>query len=107
MPMNISADLAGLGWTIAVQDDIDRLTAMWRELLDRHGGPLLFGRFTIADAFFAPVASRFKTYGVALPADIAAYRDTVLALPGMRAWTVAAAAESEFLAEDEPYRRPA
>ena len=107
MPMNVSADLAGFGWSVGVQDDIDRLVAMWRELLDRHRGPLLFGRFTIADAFFAPVMSRLKTYGVALPHDIAAYRDAVLALKGMRAWTAAARAEREFLADDEPYRRQA
>ena len=107
MPMNVSADLSGLGWSIGVQDDVDRLVAMWRELLRRHGGPLLFGRFTIADAFFAPVMSRLNTHGVALPADIAAYRDAVLALPGMVAWSQAAAAENEWLDDDEPYRRRA
>ncbi len=107
MPMNVSADLAGLGWSVGVQDDIDRLVAMWRELLDRHRGPLLFGRFTIADAFFAPVISRLSTYGVALPDDVAAYRDAVLALKGMQTWTAAARAEREFLADDEPYRRQA
>ena len=105
MPMNVSATLPGHGWSIAVQNDVDRLVAMWRECLERSGGPLLFGPFTIADAFFAPVVSRLSTYAVALPADIAAYRDRVLALPGMCAWSVAAAAETEFLAEDEPYRR--
>ena len=107
MPMNIAADLSGYGWSVGVQDDIDRLVAMWRELLDRHRGPLLFGRFTIADAFFAPVVSRLKTYAVALPEDIATYRDAVLALKGMKAWTAAAQSESEFLTDDEPYRRRA
>ena len=107
MPMNIAADLAGYGWSVGVQDDIDRLVAMWRELLDRHHGPLLFGRFTIADALFAPVVSRLKTYAVALPDDIVTYRDAVLALQGMRAWASAARSEREFLAADEPYRRPA
>ena len=107
MPMNVAADLAGFGWSVGVQDDIDRLVAMWRELLDRHRGPMLFGRFTIADAFFAPVISRLTTYGVTLPDDIAAYRDAVLALKGMQAWTAAARAEGEFLADDEPYRRRA
>ena len=105
MPMNVSADLPGLGWSVAVQDDVDRLVAMWRECLARHGGPMLFGAFSIADAFFAPVASRLRTYAVALPDDIAAYRDRVLALDGMRAWSAAAAAEEEFLLDDEPYRR--
>lgn len=107
MPMNVSADLAGFGWSVGVQDDIDRLVAMWRELLDRHHGPMLFGRFTIADAFYAPVLSRLKTYGITLPDDILAYRDAVLALKGMQAWASAARAEREFLADDEPYRRQA
>ncbi len=105
MPMNVSASLPGCGWSVAVQDDVDRLTAMWRDCLATSGGPLLFGRFTIPDAYFAPVMSRLATYAVAVPDDIAAYRDRVLALPGMRAWTVAAWAETDFLVADEPYRR--
>ena len=105
MPMNVSARLPGMGWSVAVQDDVDRLVALWRACLDESGGPLLFGAFTIADAYFAPVMSRLSTYAVALPADIAAYRDRVLDLDGMRAWSAAAAEETEFLLEDEPYRR--
>lgn len=105
MPMNVSADLAGKGWSIAVQDDVDRLVAIWTECLDRSGGPMLFGRFGIADAYFAPVMSRLATYAVDVPPPIAAYRDRVLALDGMRVWTAAAAAETTFLADDEPYRR--
>ena len=105
LPMNVSARLPGHGWSIAVQDDIDRLVAMWRACLGAHGGPLLFGDFGIADAFFAPVVSRFATYAIALPDDIASYRDRVLALPGMQAWSTGAHEETEFLREDEPYRR--
>ena len=105
MPMNVGASLPGMGLNIRVQDDIDRLVAMWREVLNAYGGPLLFGRFTITDAMFAPVVSRLATYAVALPPDIAAYRDAVLALPSMRSWAAAAKTENEFLAEDEPYRR--
>ena len=105
--MNVSASLPGCGWSVAVQDDIDRIVAMWRDLLAAHGGPLLFGGFSIADAYFAPVVSRLKTYGVALPTEIASYRDAVLALASMRAWTQAAQAETEFLVDDEPYRRQA
>jgi len=105
LPMNIAARLPGHGWSIAVQDDIDRLVAMWRECLEAHGGPLLFGDFSIADAFFAPVVSRFSTYAIALPKDIQAYCERVLALRGMRAWAAAARDETEFLREDEPYRR--
>jgi glutathione S-transferase len=105
MPMNVSVRLPGFGWSVGVQDDVDRLVGMWRECLARSGGPMLFGTFTIADAFFAPVISRLDTYAVALPDDVAAYRDRVLALAGMRAWYAEAATETEFLADDEPYRR--
>lgn len=106
MPMNVTADLAGFGWSVAVQDDVDRLCAMWTELLDTHGGPLLFGdRFTIPDAYFAPVMSRFATYAVALPPRIAAYRDAVLARPGMQRWIAGARTETAFVVDDEPYRR--
>jgi glutathione S-transferase len=105
MPMNVSASLPGHGWSVAVQDDVNRMVAMWRECLERSEGPMLFGHFTIADAYFAPVISRLSTYAVSLPDDIAGYRDRVLALTGMRAWSVAAAAETEFIVEDEPYRR--
>ncbi len=105
LPMNVGTALPGRGWNVAVQDDIDRIVAIWRDALDRSGGPMLFGRFTIADAFYAPVASRFETYAIDLPSDAAAYRDRVLALPGMRAWADAARAETDFLADDEPYRR--
>ena len=107
MPMNISADLAGLGWSVQVQDDVDRIVELWSECLERSGGPMLFGRLSIADAFFAPVVSRLTTYGVALPETADAYRRRVLALDGMRAWFAAARAETHFLAEDEPYRRRA
>jgi glutathione S-transferase len=67
-------------------------------------GPLLFGRFSNADAYFAPVCMRLKTYALPLPADIAAYVDRVAALPGVRAWIEGALAEQDFLAFEEPYR---
>lgn len=107
MPMNIAADLAGHGWNVQVQDDVDRIVALWGECLQRSGGPMLFGRFSIADAFYAPVVSRLTTYAVPLPAAADAYRRRVLALGGMQAWSAAARAETQFLEADEPYRRPA
>ncbi len=107
MPMNISAGLAGHGWNVQVQDDIDRITALWSECLERSGGPMLFGRFSIADAFFAPVVSRLTTYAVPLPDVAEGYRLRVLALDGMQAWCAAARAETQFLEADEPYRRRA
>jgi glutathione S-transferase len=65
--------------------------------LSRSSGPLLFGRFTIADAFYAPVVTRFRTYGVALAPVLSAYCDAVLALPAMREWVEAAQAETEII----------
>ncbi len=105
LPMNVGAQLPGRGWNVAVQDDVDRIVAIWRDCLERSGGPLLFGRFSNADAFYAPIASRFETYAIDLPADAAAYRDRVLALAGMRRWRDGARAEDDFLIDDEPYRR--
>lgn len=107
MPMNVEARLPGMGWDLAVQADIDRVVAIWTELRAAHAakGPFLFGAFCAADAFFAPVCSRFTTYAVALPPACDEYREAVLALPSMREWTEAALAEHCFLPEDEPYRR--
>ncbi len=70
----------------------------------RLGGPFLFGGFGLADAMYAPVAARFLTYAVELEAGLAAYVDRVWNLPAMLEWRAAAAAETEVIAEDEPYR---
>ena len=107
--MNIEASLADAGALIwrdqgAVRADVARLVAMWQELLNQHGGPLLFGHFTIADAYFAPVCMRLKTYALPLPASITAYVARICALPGVRAWIDAAVAENDFIDFEEPYR---
>jgi glutathione S-transferase len=107
--MNIEADLADMGRILwrdqqAVRSDVARLVAMWTELLDTHGGPMLMGRFGIVDAFYAPVVTRLLTYALPVPKDIAAYCEQVLALPGVKAWTDAARLEKDFIAFDEPYR---
>ena len=108
-PMNIEAHLPALGQLIwrdkpAVRLDVARLVAMWSELLEQHGGPLLFGRFCIADAYFAPVCMRLKTYGLPVPPEISAYIEAVCALPGVKAWVEAALAERDFRDFEEPYR---
>ncbi len=108
-PMNIEADLADAGLLIwrdkaAVRSDVARLIAMWRELLAAHGGPMLFGTFGIADAFFAPVCMRLKTYGLPVPEDISAYVARVCALPGVKAWMDDALAENDFREFEELYR---
>jgi glutathione S-transferase len=108
-PMNIEASLPQIGAlkmrdNAAVRSDVARIVEMWSELLDQHGGPLLFGNFTIADAYFAPVCMRFRTYQPELPAHIRAYVERVAALPGVASWIKEALAEKDFLDFEEPYR---
>jgi glutathione S-transferase len=110
LPMNIEAALPEVGTRVlkeqaAVRGDVERIVAMWAELLAQHGGPMLFGAFSIADAYYAPVVMRFRTYAVPLPAPIAAYTQRVAALPGVAAWAADALAEREFLDFEEPYRK--
>ena len=77
---------------------------MWRELLAAHGGPMLFGSFGIADAFFAPVCMRLKNYALPIPQDISDYVERVCALPGVKAWMDDAVTEDDFRAFEELYR---
>lgn len=108
-PMNVEARLPEVGALIwrdkpGVRADVERLVALWTQLLDTHGGPMLFGAFSIADAFFAPVCMRLVTYALPLPPQIAAYVDRVQALPGVQDWVQGALAENDFLDFEEPYR---
>lgn len=108
-PMNIEARLPDIGQQVwreqpAVRADVARLVAMWRELLAEHHGPMLFGEFSIADAFFAPVCMRLANYALPVPADIAAYIERVSALPGVKVWVNDALAENDFRDFEEPYR---
>lgn len=108
-PMNVEADLKAAGALIwrdkaAVRSDVARLVNMWTELLDTYGGPMLFGEFSIADAYFAPVCMRLKAYALPVPPAITAYVARVCALPGVKAWIDQALAEQDFLDFEEPYR---
>lgn len=103
LPMNIRARLSVPDLIGDVDTDIRRISDIWETCLDRHGGAFLFGTFTIADAMFAPVASRFITYGVDLPAACRGYVDAVLNTPEMRDWTAAAEAEAHAIPDiDSP-----
>lgn len=107
--MNMEAHLPEVGEIVwrdqpGVRADVQRLVEMWSELLAQHGGPMLFGPFSIADAFYAPVCSRITTYALPVPPAIQDYVQRVLQLPGVRAWTDGALAEQDFVAFDEPYR---
>lgn len=106
MPMNVEADLRGHGDLPEVRQDIARIVAIWEACRARFGagGAMLFGGFTIADAMFAPVVTRFRTYGVELPPVAEAYAKAVLSLPSVVAWCEAARNEHNFIAHDEPYR---
>jgi glutathione S-transferase len=88
MSMDVRARRPQRKRTPALQADLARIEAIWNETRKRFGagGPLLFGTFTIADAFFAPVAFRFQTYAVELPGEAGAYQRAVLALPAAREW---------------------
>lgn len=99
MPMNCRARLPGKGMTPEVQVDIERITAIWRECRQRFGsgGSLLFGEFTLADAVFAPVVTRFVTYDVQLDPVSRAYAERILALPAMQEWMKAASLELETI----------
>jgi glutathione S-transferase len=95
MSMNIHARKPGQGRAPGVAEDIARIQALWTDCRARfgQGGPFLFGAFSVADAFYAPVVTRFVTYGVELDAVSAAYRDAVLALPSFQRWAEAAKRE--------------
>jgi glutathione S-transferase len=79
----------------AAEADVARVIEAWTEALKHHSGSrgFLFGRFSIADAMYAPVVSRFTTYGIEVPAIVQAYMDNVWALPAMQDWKVASQAE--------------
>ena len=107
--MNIEASLPEVGRILwrdqaGVRADIARLEAMWTGLLAEHGGPMLFGDFGIADAYFAPVCSRIRTYALPVSPTVAAYVDRVHQLPAVQAWVQQALAEHDFIDFDEPYR---
>ena len=107
--MNIEASLPEIGRILwrdqaGVRADIARLEAMWTGLLTEHSGPMLFGDFGIADAYFAPVCSRIRTYALPVSPTVAAYVDRVHQLPAVQAWVQQALAEHDFIGFDEPYR---
>jgi glutathione S-transferase len=89
LPMNIRSSFPDRGVTPEVQGEINRITSLWREQRRKAvegDGPFLFGHFTIADAMFAPVVSRFRTYKIELDELCQSYADTVWALPSYQEW---------------------
>jgi glutathione S-transferase len=103
LPMNMRSSFPNRGVTPDVQADINRVTAIWRDCRKRfgEGGPFLFGGFTNADAMYAPVVSRFRTYKVELEAQAQAYADAVWALPALQEWLTAAKNEPMIIESAE------
>ncbi len=103
LPMNLKGHYPGFKVWSRAHTDIERVLAIWRECLGTHGGPFLFGaQRGMADAMFAPVVTRLKTYDVAVDDPlIRAWCDRILALPELQEWTAAALLEPEAIDELE------
>jgi glutathione S-transferase len=104
MSMNCRKRFPGMGRTVEVAGEIERVQRSWGQAREKHGagGPFLFGAFTIADAMYAPVVLRFRTYAVQLNPVCREYADAILALPAMQQWLADAEAETEVIAAFEP-----
>ena len=104
MSMNCRGSFPGLGRTVEVAADIERIQRIWIDCRERFGaaGPYLFGAFTVADAMYAPVVLRFKTYAVQLSSVAQQYANAVLALSALQEWVEAAKAETEVIPAFEP-----
>lgn len=100
LPMNLRSLHAGFRIFNGAKGDIERICAIFEECLSRSGGPYLFGaRPCIADAMYAPVCTRFRTYDVALPFTADTYRETILSWDLLAEWQTAAESEPEEIAE--------
>jgi glutathione S-transferase len=88
MPMNVRREPAPIKYAADVAADVARIVAIWKDCLTRFGkgGPYLFGRFSLADAMYAPVATRFHHYGVTMDVTTRGYVDAIYAHPAMRTW---------------------
>jgi glutathione S-transferase len=99
MPMNIKARHPGYRIFAGARPDIERICTIWRECLEEYGGPWLFGHQSMADAMFAPVATRFITYDVQLDRVCDNYCRTIMTWPLMQQWAKAALAEPDDVEE--------
>ena len=108
-PMNIDAHLPEIGALAmrdkeAVRNDLKRIDSLFSALLKAHKGPMLFGAFSIPDAYFAPVVMRIKTYALPVSTETQAYIERLCAMPGVKAWIDDALAEKDFIDFEEPFR---
>lgn len=93
LPMDLCEPKPGVRHTPEALADAARIETIWRDALDASGGPFLFGHFTIADAMYAPVATRFATYEVPVTDTSRAYMATLEAMPELQSWRADAARE--------------
>ena len=108
-PMNIDAHLPEIGALAmrdkeAVRNDLKRIDSLFSALLKAHKGPMLFGAFSIPDAYFAPVVMRIKTYALPVSTETQAYIERLCAMPGVKAWIYDAMSEKDFIDFEEPFR---
>lgn len=101
MPMDCCAMVGDFIPDSATQAEINRIQALLGDCLQRSGGPFLLGEFSIADAFYAPVASRFKTYGIEIADPVTQWSQQMAELPAMKTWLAEAEMESETLVGEE------
>lgn len=102
-PMNVLRAPAPLSLSAETLEDIRRIQDIWTECRSKFGkdGPFLFGRFTIADAMYAPVVFRFSRYAIPMSAEAKAYADAILGLPAVREWVSQATTEPWVIASSE------
>jgi glutathione S-transferase len=93
MPFALLESHPGVGHTVEALADVQRIQSIWRDQLAASGGPFLFGAFSIADCMYAPVASRFRTYGVQMDDVSARYADAIFARPSVKQWIAEAERE--------------
>jgi glutathione S-transferase len=108
-PMNIEAHLPEVGARVLLEQaglrtDLARVVNMWQIELAQNRGPMLFGKFSIVDAFFAPVCMRIRSYALPVPDDVQTYVDRIVALPSVKQWMREALLEKDFIPSQEPYR---
>lgn len=101
LPFNLKARHETFKVFSGARPDVERVRAIWKDCLDRSGGPFLFGKLSMADAMYAPVCARFRTYAVELEPELEAYCQRIFDWPLMQEWTEAALAEPEEIIELE------
>ncbi|MEW6990872.1 glutathione S-transferase family protein [Colwelliaceae bacterium 6441] len=101
MPMNCRRTPSVINYSEECQKDIDRIIELWQTCLDNSKSKFLFDTFSIADAFYLPVVSRFASYQVEVPEKIKTYMDTMMSLPSYQLWLTASIEESEVISSSE------